>query len=182
MSTGSTSTDGWVQVGGTADNNEIARLTSWFPNGGIDGNNELLTCKGSTETSGQNIGTNLAADTTYTLKVDLLNDWGYSQAALGYCIALHAGSYQPGLLYGTEQFTASDAKMELTLTTTTGDSPLGLGQPLWIELTRLHATDGVNIPYDNVRLDGTIIPEPSSAVLLASALIGLVAYAWRKRR
>ena len=98
-------------------------------------------------------GTNLAADTTYTLKVDLLNDWGYSHNALGYCIALHAGSYQPSLLYGTKQFTSSDAKMELTLTITTGDSPSGLNTPLWIELTQL--TSGQNIPYDNVRLDGT---------------------------
>jgi hypothetical protein len=35
---------------------------------------------------------------------------------------------------------------------------------------------------DNVSLTSSPIPEPSTIVLLASGLIGLLAYAWRKRR
>jgi hypothetical protein len=36
--------------------------------------------------------------------------------------------------------------------------------------------------FDNVRLESTATPEPGTLVLLASGLIGLLAYAWRKRR
>ena len=35
---------------------------------------------------------------------------------------------------------------------------------------------------DHVQLDATPAPEPSTLVLLTAALIGLLAYAWRKRR
>ena len=35
--------------------------------------------------------------------------------------------------------------------------------------------------YDNVRLTGSVIPEPSTLALLATGLIGLLCYAWRKR-
>lgn len=37
------------------------------------------------------------------------------------------------------------------------------------------------LSVDNVRLDGTAVPEPSMVVLLVTGLIGLLAYAWRKR-
>jgi hypothetical protein len=41
---------------------------------------------------------------------------------------------------------------------------------------------GTGTYADNVRLDITPAPEPSTLVLLASGLIGLLAYAWRKRK
>jgi len=35
---------------------------------------------------------------------------------------------------------------------------------------------------DNVSVTTASIPEPSSIALLTSAIVGLLAYAWRKRR
>jgi hypothetical protein len=40
----------------------------------------------------------------------------------------------------------------------------------------------VDFAVDNVRLTTTYTPEPSGLVLVVSALVGLLAYAWRKRR
>ena len=41
---------------------------------------------------------------------------------------------------------------------------------------------GTGTYADNVRLDISEVPEPSTLVLLASGLVGLLAYAWRKRK
>jgi hypothetical protein len=43
---------------------------------------------------------------------------------------------------------------------------------------------GAGTVVDNVRVTATptATPEPSTLVLLASGLIGLLAYAWRKRK
>jgi hypothetical protein len=163
---------------------EMANLGSlgWFPGGGVTGDQELIgNATGFiARTQGQDLGVNLAANTTYTLQVDLINDWGYVPSRLlQYDIALHAGSNEVGRLTGDQTFAdAATGKLELDLTAITGASPAGLGQPLWIELGSHHG----NTVYDNVRLDASPVPEPSSVVLLISALIGLVAYAWRKRR
>jgi hypothetical protein len=174
---------GWetTATAATADY-EFCSLPSWFPGGGVTGDQELLVNSTGfmVRTQGQDLGVNLAANTTYTLQVDLLNDWGYVPGRLlQYDIALHAGNNEVGRLTGDQTFAdATPGKLELDLTAITGASPAGLGQPLWIELSSHHG----NSAYDNVRLDATSVPEPSSVVLVISALIGLVAYAWRKRR
>ena len=39
-----------------------------------------------------------------------------------------------------------------------------------------------HVGLGEVGFEGTIVPEPSALMLLCSALMGLLAYAWRKRR
>ena len=39
-----------------------------------------------------------------------------------------------------------------------------------------------HIGLGEVGFEGTVVPEPSALVLLGTALMGLLAYAWRKRR
>lgn len=42
--------------------------------------------------------------------------------------------------------------------------------------------DGGHVGFDNVTLDAAAVPEPSLLTLFASGLLGLLAYAWRKRK
>jgi hypothetical protein len=59
----------------------------------------------------------------------------------------------------------------------TEDDPLGVGQPLRIELV----TGGHQALFDNVRLQAIPIPEPSALVLSVLALAGLVWHGRRRR-
>ncbi|MCG2684459.1 MAG: PEP-CTERM sorting domain-containing protein [Planctomycetales bacterium] len=65
----------------------------------------------------------------------------------------------------------------LTYVATTAD----LNVPLWLQLW-----SGPNGPTqvlaDNVTVSYTPIPEPSTLALLAAGLVGLLCYAWRKRK
>jgi len=45
----------------------------------------------------------------------------------------------------------------------------------------LNSTSGGSVVWE-IQVDGTVIPEPSTLVLLAAGLVGLLCYAWRKRR
>jgi hypothetical protein len=38
------------------------------------------------------------------------------------------------------------------------------------------------VGLDNVRLSDSTVPEPGTIVLLGTGLLGLLAYAWRKRK
>jgi hypothetical protein len=51
---------------------------------------------------------------------------------------------------------------------------------IWIYNTV--GSGGTGYWLDNVRLTTTTVPEPSSIALVVSALIGLLAYAWQKKR
>jgi len=54
------------------------------------------------------------------------------------------------------------------------------GQPLWLELSGVGS--GRSLHLDNIAASSSIIPEPSTLYILASALAGLVVYAFRKRK
>jgi hypothetical protein len=58
----------------------------------------------------------------------------------------------------------------------------GPAAPVAGDMLRVGFELGAGTYADNVRLDVSPAPEPSTLVLLASGLIGLSAYAWRKRR
>jgi hypothetical protein len=127
----------------------------------------------------------LAANTTYTLTVDVGKVYG-SGYPFGGTIGLGYGITQ-----GLNFLTAATSNTPTpsvgnwatwTETFVTTSSPAGLGQALRIEL---RATSGSSQTlFDNVRLDAVTapIPEPSTLVLLGAGLLGLLAYAWRKRK
>jgi hypothetical protein len=87
-------------------------------------------------------------------------------------------------LYPSDMTAAEFVEQSVSFTPA-ADNPY-LGQKLMIGLCGF-SDDAVSGPYqgvafDNVRLDVDVVPEPSTILLLASGVIGLLAYAWRKRK
>jgi hypothetical protein len=63
-----------------------------------------------------------------------------------------------------------------------GDIAVGKTIEFGIVTTTMSGSGGAVWTIDNVSLASEYVPEPSSIVLTASAVLGLLAYAWRKRR
>ncbi len=63
-------------------------------------------------------------------------------------------------------------------TVQSGDSWAGQQIGIWLYVT---SGNGGSWTLDNVRLEATAVPEPTSLSLLGCALAGLLAYAWRRR-
>jgi hypothetical protein len=78
----------------------------------------------------------------------------------------------------------SFADVSATVTVAAGNAHLG--QALYARLAGVSTGGSQEICFDNVRLDGPalgpITPEPGTLTILASGLIGLLCYAWRKRK
>jgi len=49
-------------------------------------------------------------------------------------------------------------------------------------LDQTSAVSGRDLLSDNIQVNGPAVPEPGMLVLLATGLLGLLCYAWRKRR
>jgi len=59
----------------------------------------------------------------------------------------------------------------------------GLGGPLTFRMYSFTPGDGLSLEFDNITLLGAVVPEPSTAALLAAGLLGtLIGFRRRKRR
>lgn len=133
----------------------------------------------------QVLSATLKANTTYTLTLyagarsDLdMNQFGDSDPTvrLGY-----------GSTYGENLLTAASSNCPIaargtwqlwTLTYETGANPAGLNQPLRVELN----ASSIQPLFDMVQLSSATVPEPSMLAMVSASVMGLLAYAWRKRK
>lgn len=118
----------------------------------------------------QTLAATLQLSTQYTLTVEVGNFGAYAGAGWdfagfpGYRVDLLAGSTviasdNNTLLPAEAQFLTS------TVTFTTGASHANAGQALAIRLVNLNGPAGIEVNFDRVRLDATVVPEPSTAAL-----------------
>ncbi len=134
----------------------------------------------------QTLAATLQANTTYTLNVDvgnfapnlppiMFNFTGFP----GYRVDLMAG----GAVIASDNNTLAPGEgifLASTVSFTTGASHLNLGQQLGIRLVNLNLpgpignpNNGVEVNFDNVRLDATNVPSPASVALFGIGLLGL---------
>jgi hypothetical protein len=133
-----------------------------------DPNNANIFAYSNGPTIYQDLSDVLAANTTYTLNVDVRTAGAFTPTVT---IALYAGgsngsggdvvaTYSEAMSGGDPNDTVFTTK---TATFTTGSSPAGLGEALNI---RLSTTSSQNARFDNVVLTKDVIPEPASLVLM----------------
>ena len=92
---------------------------------------------------------------------------------------LHANSPTgTALATGAISIPLGDATLHTFSVNTTG----GNGQTVVLEIHYASGSDEENNGMDNISFSQTVVPEPSTVVLLGTGLLGLLAYAWRKRR
>jgi hypothetical protein len=140
----------------------------------------------------QTLGTKYEANKTYTLSMHVgqysigqyrgyemglatANDGGY---VAGVCdnTALHSGGVWTA---GTTP--AAGAWTQVTAQFTTGATGGPIGQDIMVRLGTA-GLDGYRTAFDLVTLDVQSVPEPGTLALMVSASLGLICYAWRKRK
>ena len=121
--------------------------------------------------------TTLAANTVYTLTIDVGDRtdqvFGGGEIRLGYGGTGVAGDLGTNLLSATSVVnpTPSDGGWVIwTSTFETGATPAGLGQALRIEFV----SGGTQTVIDNVRLDASAVPEPTTTALLGLGGLALI--------
>lgn len=132
----------------------------------------------------QTLTETLQVGMTYTLSVQVGNiapDGGpFNFAGFpGYRVDLMAGDLviafdNNTLLPGEGRF------LQSTVTAAIGASHPAAGQPLGIRLVSLDGPTGIEVNFDDVRLEAVAVPEPASTTALVAG--GLVAFAWMRRR
>jgi hypothetical protein len=118
----------------------------------------------------QTLDTVLAANTTYTLNVDIGNPEAYTSPANGFFNDFNGfPGYEVQLLAGGQILSADQNSLCIaegdfetaTLTFTTGSSGAYLGQNLEIRLLNLNEGPGIEVDFDNVQLTAQAIPSHS---------------------
>lgn len=127
----------------------------------------------------QTLAASLQLNTLYTLQVDIgniANDPNPPHSSFnfsgfpGYRVDLLAGgtviaSDENTLLPGEGAFLTS------TVLLSVGGSHALAGQPLGVRLVNLDGANGIEVNFDNVRLDAAAIPEPANAAFAAGASV-----------
>jgi len=180
---------GWsvYNTGGTANNRSFGVLnpsgTQLFPSGATQGSNVgvvfLLNTTNIAEAGlSQTLTSSLQLNTRYTLQVDvgnIGNDPTFPHNSFnfngfpGYRIDLFAGD----TLIGADNnilLPAEGTFLTSTLTFESGSSHPAAGLPLGIRLVNLNGS-GVEVNFDNVRLDAVPVPEPVACSLLMAAYL-----------
>ncbi len=167
----------------------------FFPGGASEGNRVGLAFNyfGSPNTGSgleyglfQSLSETLQANTQYTLQVDIgniasgtavNNDFFDLSGFPGYRVDLMAGTTVLDSDNNSLAGSIAEGAFGLsTVTFTTGATHSQLGQNLGIRLVNLNVTDpsapnaDLEVDFDNVRLDATAIPEPSSLLLILIAI------------
>lgn len=135
----------------------------------------------------QTLTETLAANTRYTLEVDVINiasgtarsgDFFDLAGFPGYRVELRAGDALLAADLNTLAAGLDDGEVGTSVVSfTSGASPANLGQALTIRLVNLNVVDpahpgaDLEVDFDNVRLGGTPVPLPGAAPLLLSACV-----------
>ena len=161
---GSGQMSGWSQSTGGVINPTTANFSNPVP----DGNNTAwLNSASATQTLSAVLTSNMA----YTLMVDVgdRKDGNFP----GYSVSLWAGN---NLLASESSLVPNDGFLTSTVNYTALAGNPFLGQALMIELH----SNGIQVNFDNVRLDVSPVPEPDTYALMLAGL-GLVGFAARRR-
>ncbi len=186
---------GWAVFGNLNLNNRTVGVlnpnsTTLYSGGATDGNNvgvifllddfgNQSTFAGSEGGMQQTLTDTLQSWTRYTLTIDVGNianevNFPHNQFAFGgfpgYRIDLLAGSN----VIASDNNTLLPAEGMFSTSTIefTTDNSVAPGQQLGIRLVNLNQAIGIEVNFDNVRLDATAVPEPSTG--LACLLVGLL--------
>jgi hypothetical protein len=177
----------------------------FFPGGVPDGSNAALIflsgdVGGGAVSLAQEVGEIVDAGDTYTLRVEVGNiasGTGFPPFDVygffdldgfpGYRVALRAGGLElaadaNSLAAGLAEGTFATSVVEVTIP---ADHP-AIGSPLEIRLTNLNQAGtpqepGIEVDFDDVRLDALAVPEPARALQLAVGALALAAGASRRR-
>lgn len=124
---------------------------------------------------------------TYTLKVAVGNDQNWTGGEAYLDLGTYNGASGDGNGYMSEKHVLAASIPGGSMTTfqtqliVSGSDPQ-IGNPILISLHAVNnkGSGAAVVCFDNVRLD--YVPEPGTMALVASGLLGLLCYAWRKRR
>lgn len=118
----------------------------------------------------QTLSSSLEANTVYTLRVEVGNPGGFFAGFPGYRIELLAGDTVIAQDNNTLSLGEGDfATSIISFTTDANDS--NLGQPLEIRLLNLLNDSGLEVDFDNVRLEAASVSDRGSIVSLFSLTI-----------